>query len=142
MEASTKDKMPTSGKGNNSAKHLATISSPGLLSEGSATRTPGPAVSRPPNGVAEQIPARYGSAMTDWPSGWRPDTLEQAEEWLMAHDDGSGDSAIREACDIEVEKHIPNPLRPRTGQGGGLQPSPYSSLSGLSDDPFEEEGAD
>jgi hypothetical protein len=75
--------------------------------------------------------------MTDWPDGWRPNNLEEAQEYLATHVGDDGDPATREACQIEIEMHTPGGRAP-TGSGATKQ-SPYPQPS---PDLIEEEGAD
>jgi hypothetical protein len=77
--------------------------------------------------------------MTDWPAAWRPVNPEEAQEYLDAHSDGSGEAEIIEECKFFLSL-------------GRQQPSPPShESSGVSEelhlpepppDLLEEKGAD
>jgi hypothetical protein len=41
--------------------------------------------------------------MTDWPAQWRPVNPKEAQEYLNAHQDGTGDPALIEECKLLVE---------------------------------------
>ncbi|MGA2307501.1 MAG: hypothetical protein ABSH29_25435 [Acidimicrobiales bacterium] len=44
--------------------------------------------------------------MTDWPAEWRPINPEEAQKYLDAHQDGSGDPELIEECQSFLEGPI------------------------------------
>jgi hypothetical protein len=74
--------------------------------------------------------------MSKWPEGWRPNTLEEAQEYLAEHAGDDGDPETAAACQIEIEKHTPGA---RTPIGGQDIRSPFTPPP---DDLVEEKGAD
>ncbi len=71
--------------------------------------------------------------MSEWPEGWRPNSLEEAQEYLAEYAGDDGDPETAAACRIEIEKHTPG-ARMTTGMQSPFSPPP--------DDLLEEEGAD
>jgi hypothetical protein len=80
----------------------------------------------------------YGPTMTDWPAEWRPVNPKEAQEYIDAHQDGSGDPELLNECRVLLKGG-------GLGFGGGTNPS-----SGTKPSPFavapeelaEENGAD
>jgi hypothetical protein len=74
--------------------------------------------------------------MTDWPKGWHPANAQEAQEYIDAHPDGSGDPELLEEC----ERRVARPVRSRPGAGGGrTKPSPFAVAP---EELAEEKGAD
>jgi hypothetical protein len=61
--------------------------------------------------------------VTDWPAEWRPVNPEEAQKYLDAHQDGSGDPELLEECEALIEQH--RPRRPPPGIPTGTKPSPF-----------------
>jgi hypothetical protein len=75
--------------------------------------------------------------MTDWPAEWRPVNPQEAQEYLDAHQDGSGDPETLQECRVLLEGTR------RTHRGvnpsAGTKASPFPQLP---EEPMEEKGAD
>jgi hypothetical protein len=75
--------------------------------------------------------------MTDWPAEWRPVNPDEAQQYMDAHQDGSGDPELIEECESFLGPQH------QVFEGGG-QPNlahrtPFPTLP---EDPEEEKGAD
>jgi hypothetical protein len=66
--------------------------------------------------------------VTDWPAEWRPVNPVEAQEYLDAHQDGSGDPELIEECETLL------------GPTGGA--TPEWDLPELPEELTEEKGAD
>jgi hypothetical protein len=80
------------------------------------------------------------AAMTDWPTEWRPVNPREAQEYLDAHQDGSGDPELIEECQSFLDLHRQQPLHPPTGPTGGA--TQEWDLPELPEELTEEKGAD
>jgi hypothetical protein len=75
--------------------------------------------------------------VTDWPAEWRPVNPKEAQKYLDAHQDGSGDPELIEECQsfLDLHRH-----QPPTGPIGGA--TQEWDLPELPEELTEEKGAD
>jgi hypothetical protein len=76
--------------------------------------------------------------VTDWPAEWRPVNPKEAQTYLDAHQDGSGDPEVIEECQLFLDLDRHQPGEPAGGPGEGVEgelPEPPADL-------MEEKGAD
>jgi hypothetical protein len=78
--------------------------------------------------------------VTDWPAEWRPVNPVEAQEYIGAHQDGSGDPELIEECESFLDLHRQQPLHPPTGPTGGA--TQEWDLPELPEELTEEKGAD
>ena len=53
--------------------------------------------------------------MTEWPEGWHPKSAVEAQEYINAHQDGTGDPELLEEC----KSFVSHTVRSRPIPGGG-----------------------
>jgi hypothetical protein len=75
--------------------------------------------------------------VTDWPAEWRPVNPVEAQEYIDAHQDGSGDPELIEECKALLGP--PRRVIRRGDNPGSTKPSPFPNLP---EDLTEEQGAD
>ncbi len=75
---------------------------------GSTVDVQAPASIRRPPASAARLPL-----VTDWPEGWRPANLAEAQEYVDAHAGGGGDAETLEHCNWVFERST-KPPRPQT----------------------------
>jgi hypothetical protein len=78
--------------------------------------------------------------MTDWPAEWRPVNPKEAQEYIAAHQDGSGDPELLEECESFLDLRLQQPLHPSTGPTTGA--TQEWDLPELPEELTEEKGAD
>lgn len=61
--------------------------------------------------------------MTNWPAEWHPVNLKEAQEYLEAHQDGSGDPELVEECESFLSPQ--HKVLPGGGHSGGTHPSTF-----------------
>ena len=88
-------------------------------------------------GVAAQCTV---TTMTDWPAEWRPVNPDEAQKYLDAHQDGTGDPELIEECQSLLDLDRQQSLPPPTGRTGGA--TPEWDLPELPEELTEEKGAD
>jgi hypothetical protein len=57
--------------------------------------------------------------MTDWSAQWRPVNPDEAQTYLNAHADGSGDPELIEECQSFLDLQPQQSPHPQTGPTGG-----------------------
>jgi hypothetical protein len=77
--------------------------------------------------------------MTDWPAKWRPVNPEEAQTYLDAHQDGSGDPEVIEECEFFLSRDRQSPPPAPGGERGD---SEELDLPPPPEDLLEEKGAD
>jgi hypothetical protein len=78
--------------------------------------------------------------MTDWPAEWRPVNPDEAQKYLDAHQDGTGDPELIEECQSLLDLDRQQSLPPPTGRTGGA--TSEWDLPELPEELTEEKGAD
>ena len=75
--------------------------------------------------------------MTEWPEDWHPRGAAEAQEYVDAHEDGSGDPELLIECEALLEPQRRPTQRP--GIPSGTKTSPFPELP---EELTEEKGAD